>query len=547
LNKMFKRALIAVTLAFAFMLATPVAAQAAASVTSFHMDRTTVAPGQTVVITVNTSAQTSHVFAEIGGIRTQGVIAQTTAAGVRVWTITVAPPAGATRVDIFANTSNTTVGAVALSIPITVTGTAPQQPNQPGTAVPAGPMAIASVTEITALRANTVRLEIITGVDVTEVWASINNNSRWPRATRVSSTANSQTWHLELAGLNPLLQTIQVSANRGFFVNGATNRNHTITNAAPFVAPAVPMIANATANPSTVVFGGNTTINVTTNADVNHVWVMVGNTRVNATRVGTAATGPRNWTAVITPSTTGNVVVHANATDTPTGAITRNVWIEASQTRVSISHASAQWVPAGAAAGARTGVRIVVHTNLYATDLWVRSGGHSELQLTQHTISGNTRIWDQTIAIGNFAENVPIHIRANDWSNIFTGTGNDVHASLTGVGGVMTHVHQGQQGIVWNASFNPAHLSRDMFWPITATFTTANDVTEVRVRDASGAMLTHPVTNFVEGANNTRIWTVSNIIPIVPTGANSVLLNIDIRRGTSAWIPAPAISVPVMN
>jgi hypothetical protein len=549
LSDFIKRVLFLAGLAMVLLLALPMTVQAGAAITAFHMDRTTLQSGQTMTLTVHTSGETTHLFAEIGGIRTQGMqISINSNTGVRTWSIVLTPDANAARVDIFANTSNSIVGAVSLSIPITVTG-GPGVVHQPGT--PVGPRAIASVNEIQALAANQVRLEVITGTDITDVWVSHSGN-RYPRGVRVNSDANSQTWHVTLLGLTPWQQTVQVSANRGFVVAGATNQNYTLRHTASFVPAASPAIISAIANPVQVVPGGTSTVTVTTNADVNYVWMTVNNLRVNAVRLGTATTGMRTWTAAIAPTTTGNITINANSVNNATGAVTRNLWVEASHTRVVINQAFAVWHPFNTSSSDATHVRIVVQTSLDTTDLWLNVGNR-RLDFNRHDnsqVSGQTRIWEQIVPRGQeFGVGVPIHIHASDVGNIFTGMGNTVSATLSGVGGqfnIQTNQGNQNQGTVWNVSLNPAHVHGDMIWSSVATFTTANDVTEVRIRDASWNIVGTATNHFTEGANNTRIWTVHNIRPFVPAGTSNINLTVQVRRGTTNWVDiSPSIHVPV--
>jgi hypothetical protein len=544
LSNFIKRAFFAALFASVLLLTLPLTVRGAAAVTSFHMDRTNVQVGQTITITIHTTTDTTHVFAELGGTRTHAAQVSETP-GVRTWAITLHPSVGHTKVDVFANTTNSTIGGAILSIPITVTGGGSVQP--PGTSQ--GPLAIISITEIQPTAANQVRLEIVTGPEVNNVWINHSTN-RWPQATQVSSDANTRTWRVELTNVIPWQQTVTVSANRSWNRTGATNREYTLTHNVSFQAQGNPqIIGNPVANPVQVVLGGSSTITVQTNNDVNYVWMMVDGARVNATRTNTAATSIRTWTAPVSPTTTGFITVYANSVNVTTGAFTRNVWVEALQTRVTIDYAIATWVPSGAAAADRTGVRIVVHTNLFATDLWVRAGNNPELKITARTRSGNTWIWDQTIAIANFGDTVPIHIRANDQGNVWEIPGEDVWATLSGVGGSITNLPgQGtqNQGLVLITRVVPTHISRNMHWPVELQITTSGDVTAIRVRDANFNYLVTNVTHFTEGPNDTREWTVPGLWPVVPEGAGSLSLVVEVRRGTTAWTATQATTVPVL-
>jgi len=531
-------------------LAFPLAVSANAAITSFHMDRTTVQVGQTITLTVHTNAETTHVFAEIGGTRTQGAQTnQNATTGIRTWNITLNPAAGATRIDVFANTANTAIGegVVTLSIPITVSGTV--QTQQPGTPVPA--LAIVSVTEIQATAVNQARLEIVTGLGATEVWVTRGTPQTFHRATRVNTSETTQVWQVTINNINPIVHMVQISANVGYYTRGATTQDYRIQNTAPFVPPANPLIVNTVPNPAQVPLGGTSTVSITTNNEVNFVWIMVGNTRVNATRTNPTSIGLRTWTATIAPSAADTITAFANVTDTNTGAFTQNVAINTLQTRVTISNAIASWHPN---ASEPTHVRIVVHTNLYATDLWVNVGNRqlNFNRTTDRIQSGSIWIWEQTFTMEGFANNVPIHIHASDIGNIFSGSGFDAHVTLSGVGGLfINQPGQGNQvqNAIWGTTLNPAHVSREMLWPIdTMEFSTANDVTAVRVRDAAWNIIVPETNTYTVGQNNSRVWTLRNIwvnTNNLPASANNISLTVQIRRGSSSWIDVPAISIPV--
>jgi len=570
----FKRFFIAAFVAVAFLVFLPMTVNAsAAAIINFNMDRTTVQAGQSITMVVQTNTATTHVFAYMGGVRTQG-IQGSSAGGVVTWVIALHPTAGNTEVRVFANTNNSTAGAINLTIPITVTAgqtlppatTAPTTP--PPTTAPSGgnvqhaPLAIVSVTEIPALAANQIRLEIVTGTGANNVWvrtatSNINPNSNqrifYRQATRISSTANTITWQVTLTNLQPLLQVVQVTANTAFVVSGANNVNYTILNSAPFVTPATPFIFPNTiaANPPQIVPGGSSNITLTTNADVNYVWTTVDGVRVNAVRTNPTAPANafRNWSLTVSPATTGMVTVFANATNTPTGAVSQGINITASATPVQINNAVAIWYPGNATVNNATEVRIIVETNLYATDVWLNVGGRRlDFDRGISTISGSTRIWTLVAHRGTeFSTTSPITVNASDLSNPF-GAWHTVSGTLSGVGQVFiqgTTQTGPNQGAIINYNFNRTHIHRDRLWDLVGTFTTADDITEVRVRDAAGNSVGLATAHFTVGANNTRIWTIGSMFPIVPTGATSMDLIVQIRRGSGTWADTPAITLPV--
>jgi len=539
-----KRMLCAILLGAALMLAFPLAAQAAAAISSFSMDRTTVQAGQSIVLTIQTSAETTHVFAELGGTRTQGTLSATGATGIRTWTVNVPATAGANRVNVYANTSNTTVNAVTLAIPITVTAGA-------GTTLPGGggqgPLAIHSVTEIQAQGVNQVRLEIVTGPGANDVWVR-HSGGRYVLANRVSGDANSRTWHLSFVP-SPANQTVQVYSNTGYWTRGAQSRSHTITHAAPFVAPATPMIMNATANPTRINMGGTSNITIQTNADVNYVWMMVNNVRVNATRTTSVTPLIHNWTAPVSPNATGNITIHANATNTVTGAFTRDVSVEVLLTQAVIASATVSWITAADATN--QDVRVTVYTNRYTRGVWVNLPGIGlrEVTLNHSPLgTGNVR-WQAEIRVPanwrNTSATLPIHIHASEFTTMGGGI-HDATVTISGVGGHWWHGQGGTQhghGLAWNIRTNPTGVFRTMPVLDTVEFTTSNDIIEVRVRDAGGTLAQ---TVFEEGAvANTRVWTLRNIWLHIPADTNNVNLIVEVRRATGGWLAAPHVNIPV--
>jgi len=574
--RLFKRIFLATLVATALLVLLPMTVSAnTATIVSFNMDRTTVQLGQSINLVVQTNTATTHVFADMGNVRTQGVRSHTVS-GVVTWVVTLQPALGTTEVRVFANTANNITGAVSLTIPITVTSgqtlppvtTAPTT-TPPPTLPPAGgnvqhaPLAVVSITEIPALAANQVRLEIVTGTGTNNVWvrtatSTINPNTNlnvmYRQATRVSHTANTITWQVSLTHLQPWHQTVRVSANTAFVVDGATNVNYVLQHTAPFVAAATPFIfANTVAaNPPQLVPGGSSNITLTTNADVNYVWATVNGVRVNAVRTNptAAANALRNWSLTVAPNATGMITVFANATNTPTGAVNHGITITVSPTPVTINTAFASWHPTTATAANATEVRIVVETNLYATDLWLTVAGRRlDFDRGASTVSGNTRFWTLIAHRGaEFAANVPIIINASDLSNPF-GTWHTVSGTIPGVGlmfvpGVAQTAPN--QGAIINYNFNRTHIHRDRLWDLAGTFTTASDITQIRPQDAMGNIVGAATTHFVVGANNTRIWTIGSMFPIVPTGAHSMELTVQIRRGAgAAWADTPPITLPV--
>jgi len=91
---------------------------------------------------------------------------------------------------------------------------------------PPAPLAIASIS-YTRTSAGQVRMTIITGAGVNNVWIQHSGN-QWPQATRIAGSTYTQTWEVVFRPTRFAPQQVQVSANRGFFTNGATIAYHDI-------------------------------------------------------------------------------------------------------------------------------------------------------------------------------------------------------------------------------------------------------------------------------------------------------------------------------
>ena len=334
----FKRNLLATVVgAFLMVLAFPVIASASAAITSFSVDRTSIVQGQSVTFSISTTSDVNYVFAEVNGARVQATLQS-----ANTWRL-VAMPNRTQNITVVASTTNATTGAATATVPISVlsatappvptpptTPTTPTAPIPPVTSPPVtqGNMAIVSVTETPALRANEVQLTVVTGVGANEVWVQFDD-SRFRRAQELTAqrTETTRTWQIDFRPQQWAVQTVQVSANREYVFAGATTQSYTLTLAAPFVPPVVPAIQAVTPSTRTVTPGGSVTFTIRTNLDVNHVWIVdVDGTRRDASPSGSPTANSRNWTVTFVPPRTGAVNVFANAVnewDSSSGQILR--------------------------------------------------------------------------------------------------------------------------------------------------------------------------------------------------------------------------------
>ncbi|MCL2602900.1 MAG: hypothetical protein FWD90_00305 [Defluviitaleaceae bacterium] len=543
MSNLIKRVLILSILAAALLLPMTVRASTGAAVTSFRMDRTTVQAGQTITLTVHTNAEATHVFAEIGGSRTQGTQVSQNAAGIRTWNVTLTPAAGANRVDIYANTSNTVVGGVTLSIPITVEGTStPQQPE-----TPIAPLAIVSITEIQAAAAGQIRLEIVTGMGATDVWVAHSNPRRFHKAVRVRTEAATQVWQVAF-NPTPLVQTVQVSANVGYYTGG-TERDFQVQNSMPFVPQAQPLILSAVTNPAQLAVGSANIVTITTNNDVNYVWLMQGNTRlVNATRTSALTAPLRTWTATVIPATTGTITVHANSTNTATNAFTHNLPGTILATQATIARATVSWVTVGSE------VRVEVETNQSARSVSVDipNIGPRDLNVVQAPIGTGNVVWRLNFVI---PANMQANWQANHANQAFivyasdhttlSIAGANATATVSGVGGNWWPGMQTTQGQYISLMTNPVHVNSAVPVLDTVEITTANDITGVRIRVGNNPWTTQEISTDGTVAG-TLVWTIRNMWLQIPANATNVTLTVEVRRTTGGWISAPSRNIPVL-
>jgi len=415
------------------LLAFPTLVSANAAITSFSVNRTSVSQGQTVTFSLSTTSEVNYVFADVNGVRVQGTLQS-----ANTWQL-VATPNSTQNIVIVANTTNSAVGAVTVSIPITVVGgggppiAAPPITSPPITSPPittpaappitAGNMTIHDISETPAIRAGYIQLTVVTGVGANEVWAQFDNN-RFRRAQEETAlrTATTRTWQINFRPERWVSQTVQVSANREYVFAGATTQNYVLTLAAPFVPPVSPAIQSVSPSTRSVAPGGNTTFTIRTNLDVNYVWVVdVDGNRRNASPSGSAGAAGRNWSVTFTPGRTGTVRVYANTTNTATGAATRTEQITVQQQNVAIlTPTTARWTGGDWwDTGWGTVVIVEATTNQFAEHVWVQLPNGNTHSLSRVSGSGTSnRTWRAEITnVGNIST---LQVHASDTSSSWT-------------------------------------------------------------------------------------------------------------------------------
>lgn len=490
--KSTKRKLVVMVVgAFLFMLAFPMIVNASvAAITSFNMDRTTIAAGETITFSLTTTPQVNFVFADINGVRVQG-----TRQSGNNWQLVVSPTQSQ-NITVVAAPTNSVVNAALFNMPITVTN-APQQ-NQPNIPANVGPLDIVSITETPAIVANAVQLTVVSGIEANEVWVEFdrpgNRPGRFVRGQEQLSlrTATTRTWVINFTPQTWAVQTVRVSANRTYTTTGATNQNYTLTLSAPFVRPA---IQNVNVSNRNLAVGAQTTLTIQTNTDVNFVWVMdMDGVRRNAVRTGQTATAA-TWTLTFAPPRTGQVVVFANATDTTINAVQRTENFTVGGGNASIINATASWI-----AGTNNSVRVEVTTDQFAGRVWVElPNGHRPMLNLQSGTGAQNRVWVADIHdVGNLSV---LQVRASSNPNQFN-TDASFTVNITGTQGGTN-----QQGTIslinghnWMQSAWISHSGNGSTVTITFnTFANAN-LSSVWVSTPWGTQTAHRI-------NNTQ-WTI---------------------------------------
>lgn len=492
--KKYKRNLLAtVVSAFILILAFPtfVIASTGAAITSLNMDRTSVAQGQAITISVRATPEVNYVFVEVDNERVQGTLQS-----ANTWQVVIRPNR-TQNITVVASETNSVTGAAMANIPITVTGVATPTPPtiQPGVGPPlnlllqpftpvapptppvvAGNMAIHSITETEAIREHYVRLTVVTGVGAYEVWAQFDDE-RFRRAQEQTAarTETTRTWVIDFRPQRWAAQTVQVSANREYRVAGAVTQDYTLTLAHPFVPPIEPNISSVAVSPRTIEFGGSTTFTIRTNQDVNYVWVIDANgNRHNASRSGPATGTVRNWSVSFAPVRTGTVTVYANATNTTTGAATRteNLTVQAHNVAI-LSPTTARWGhQEWWVTGGWNSVVVEVTTNQFAEHVWVQlpNGNTHSLSRISGTGTAN-RTWRAEITnVGNISS---LQVHASNVSGTWSSQDS---RTLTITGHYHGHGHGGWVAMPagsWVRNVHVSHINRGNNWrDTTVTFNT---------------------------------------------------------------------------
>jgi len=199
-----------ITLPHQVDLIAPYIPQLIADIRRVNASPTTVDDGGRTTITVTTGRDVEYVWGEVDGRR---VNARRTGSGAtnRTWTFE-ARPDRTQNIPVFANTTNTSVGAATDSIRITVRDVRPE-------------IIRASLDRNRIYSDEMTFIEVRTNADVEHVWARVNGAR--VNARRGSTSGNERNWIIDISP--SFTQTVTVYANIANTENNAETRNLHIT------------------------------------------------------------------------------------------------------------------------------------------------------------------------------------------------------------------------------------------------------------------------------------------------------------------------------
>ena len=166
---------------------------------------------------------------------------------------------------------------------------------------------------------DTSTITVRTNTDVEYVWAYVDG--RRVNARRGAFAATQRTFTLDVRPDST--QTIRIYANS---TNSSEGANHDSVRITVRDRRSDPRIDSVNLSHTNIRPGEMTTIEVRTNADTEHVWVVVEGIRVNLQR-GASTSTTRNWSANIWPGRSESIRVYAGRTSTDSDADRSSIWI----------------------------------------------------------------------------------------------------------------------------------------------------------------------------------------------------------------------------
>ena len=261
----------------------------------------------TVTLTIVTSAAPQFVWANLGGGRFMQANRTSQTATQATWELTYRPQnyvahtieVSANHAYVVDDSIYTRSFSVALSAPFV----------QPVTPVSISRATISPTTVDYRGRAT---ITVRTNHEAEYVWAMVDG--RRVNASRGSTTATLRNWTIDVRPDET--QTITIYANVTNTEQGAATDTVRVT-----VRELQPRIENTRFSRNNIRVGEWTTIYITTNTEVEHVWAFVDNTRLNATRESSTST-TISWRIEVNTDNSQTITVYANRTNTSSGADT---------------------------------------------------------------------------------------------------------------------------------------------------------------------------------------------------------------------------------
>lgn len=445
--------------------------------TQASLNSTSVAPGERLSFNLRTTGA-NYVFAIVNDEEVDAEShGEDSITGETAWSLHIYPTSSQT-VRVHANVANNSQGAATVSIPVQVqaaTAQAESAPEETEAATPAeapaatpnqtGTHRIIDIEEIESAVAGAVTLRVTTDPQVQFVWITHPDNpaqvvglanaddSGTTTGSRVSQDEDSAVWEISYrltAPLNP--HNIQIHANRAYVTDSnLTTETFSVelsyaTAAAAPSAPANdnsgessssaaadgedPAITRVSADRNIVAPGASAALTIRTSPNVNYVWVMVDDERVNATsrRAGSSAT-VRVWNVDVSPEETQNITVYANTTNSSDGAVTDNISLtvrEIGDPRVNSVTSERTTISFGER------VVLTVTTNQDVLYVWANIGSTRE-EGRLISSSGSQRRWELGVAPAS---------RGANTIEVFGGTQNNNTANSDSRNIVITTIDQ---------------------------------------------------------------------------------------------------------
>lgn len=275
------------------------------SIVSLTASKSSVDYGETVTLTVRTSANVDYVWAEYDGTHKNASFQSTYTNGEKSWSVSIAPSASQ-RVRVYANVaSRSTTGADSRSQDITVYASSPE---------------IFSVTSSQSGESYTFTVK--TNSIVKYVWVSCDNSKTY--ASSKSSSGDTKTW---TATVSPSAsQRVHIYANSSDSQSGAVYETQQVS--AGVSAPKI--VSYKTPNGTWIMPGDVFTVTVSTSGNVNYVWVEdVGGEDWQGFLTSSGNSGNQQWEVNCTPSGEGRIklYIYASTGDSSSSAATEVIYI----------------------------------------------------------------------------------------------------------------------------------------------------------------------------------------------------------------------------